>query len=589
MKILAFAPHSAIWVHAFPEALVLESLRQHGHEILYITCGEKLNGYCIPMSAVGLTCESSASDKKSICDRCNTNARLLQDGFGFRGPDIASLVHDSDQSQITAIMETLTKENYIEFAIDDVPVGRYALYEFLINHKKDSIKFSDFEWRRFQPELKNALYAFFACRRLLDEEKPDRVAVYNAYYSVNHICCALAEQRNIPHYYLHAGNNLSNRLQTISVSRGYGFATWNRNPHWETYKKLPCSKESLSSVTNHVLELLHGTSVFTYSASATRGSIDLRKYFGVRPSEKILIATMSSTDERVAAEAIGVQFPDEGCIFPTQFEWIEALIKHFGGRFDTRLIIRVHPRNFPNKREGVKSAQAVKLEKLLVDLPDNICVNWPSDNISMYHLADIADVILNGWSNAGKEMSLLGLPVVLYSHELVTSYPASINYVGDTLKTYFSEIERAISDGWSFENIRNAYRWCAFEYYRSLFDISESFPAPAPLSADFLSRLKRRVIRGFFPNQRAMRDIANRAPFLKEGKIINDLVSKGGTSVFDVISPQSPTEILFEQETAFLIAEIKRIYDVLYGGEGREVCGGLGLKLKTLLDNNAVT
>ena len=40
LKILVFAPHSAIWLHAFPEALIVESLAQEGHEIIYITCGK---------------------------------------------------------------------------------------------------------------------------------------------------------------------------------------------------------------------------------------------------------------------------------------------------------------------------------------------------------------------------------------------------------------------------------------------------------------------------------------------------------------------------------------------------------------------
>jgi UDP:flavonoid glycosyltransferase YjiC (YdhE family) len=51
MKILFFSPHTAIWVHAFPEALVAEALQQGGHEIVYVTCGRQLQRYCVAMSA----------------------------------------------------------------------------------------------------------------------------------------------------------------------------------------------------------------------------------------------------------------------------------------------------------------------------------------------------------------------------------------------------------------------------------------------------------------------------------------------------------------------------------------------------------
>ena len=39
MNVLVFAPHSAVWIHAFPEALVAEALMQEGHQIIYVGCG----------------------------------------------------------------------------------------------------------------------------------------------------------------------------------------------------------------------------------------------------------------------------------------------------------------------------------------------------------------------------------------------------------------------------------------------------------------------------------------------------------------------------------------------------------------------
>src|SRR5690606_6941171 len=95
---------------------------------------------------------------------------------------------------------------------------------------------------------------------------------------------------------------------------------------------------------------------------------------------------------------------------------------------DLFLIIRVHPREFPNKRDSLKSDHALELEQTLSELPENVRVNWPSDNISLYDLAQIMDVCLNSWSTAGKEMGTLGIPVVLYSADLVF-YPADLNYL----------------------------------------------------------------------------------------------------------------------------------------------------------------
>jgi hypothetical protein len=136
-------------------------------------------------------------------------------------------------------------------------------------------------------------------------------------------------------------------------------------------------------------------------------------------------------------------------LFATQLEWIQALISFVESRQDLYLLVRVHPREFTNKREGKHSQHAELLKKSLNDLPKNVAINWPSDGISMYNLAEQTDVFLNAWSSVGKEMSLLGIPVVFYSRELAF-YPAEINYLGSSLGEYFHEIDLAIKDGWNF-------------------------------------------------------------------------------------------------------------------------------------------
>src|SRR5262249_35151292 len=61
VKMLFFAPHSAIWQHAFPEALAAEALQQRGHQVVYVTCGERFRTYCVAMSAHGVKPEATAA------------------------------------------------------------------------------------------------------------------------------------------------------------------------------------------------------------------------------------------------------------------------------------------------------------------------------------------------------------------------------------------------------------------------------------------------------------------------------------------------------------------------------------------------
>src|SRR6185312_12188574 len=96
MKIVFFAPHAAIWVHAFPEAVVAEALAQQGHDIVYVTCGGTFSTHCISMSAHRCSYDAPAERKAEVCKRCNLNRDVLRRKFGFGGYDIAAVLTPDD-------------------------------------------------------------------------------------------------------------------------------------------------------------------------------------------------------------------------------------------------------------------------------------------------------------------------------------------------------------------------------------------------------------------------------------------------------------------------------------------------------------
>jgi len=476
MRVMFLSPHAAVWSHAFPEALVAESLVQGGHEVLYVSCGREFASHCIAMSAAGVPWSASAQSKSRVCDGCERNERLLRTQFGFAGFSLGSKLTPVDRAEIDRRVGQTTRENFLELVVDGVAVGRYALYELLLNRKKGRLDFSTEEWREYLDALRNALASLFACRRIFDAEAPDRLVVYNTLYSVNRVAAMLAEQRGIATYFLHAGGNLSHRLETLLIGRSDGVRFYEELlAYWPSVRDKPCPAESLSEVTNHILELLSGQSFLAYSAARTADARRARELLGIPAGVRVLVATMSSPDERFAAATIGVMSAGAPSIFATQLDWIRELGAWVSSRPDLFLVIRVHPREFPNKRESVTSEHARSLRDALSHLPRNAGVNWPIDSVSLYDLADIASVFLNAWSAAGKEMSLLGLPVVAYAPALLV-YPPDLNYIATSRAEYFAKIEEALGDGWSADRILAAYRWCALEYEHAAVHIHESFP-----------------------------------------------------------------------------------------------------------------
>lgn len=560
MKVLFFSPHAAVWIHAFPEALVAETLMQTGHEVVYVGCRGLLASHCISMSAHNVPFEATQAEKARICRLCKGNAKVLRTRFGFVGPALEDMVTAEDMLLADRLAASAMPETCGDIELDGVAVGRIAAYELLIQSKKGALEFTSNEWERYQANLKNVIVVLRVMQRMLSGLKPDRVLVYNALYSVNRTVCRLAELQGIPQYFLHAGNSLANRLQTLILAHDHAYAYFmHMREKWMERQHLPCAPSAMVAGTDHFLEVIKGRSVWAYSA-APRGNIDARGIFNVKAGQKVICATMSSDDEFFAGEVNGTLPTNVPLLFPKQVDWIKALVKYAKERPDVSLIIRLHPREFPNKREGVMSEHAKMLRGVLSALPENVKVNWPTDNVSLYDLANITDVFANAWSSAGKEMAWLGLPVVLYSPD-ITLYPANLNYVGTTEQEYFAKIDQALQDGWSAERIRMTYRWCAIEYDHSLLNISESFTKKE--SRSFFSRGLSKLMQQVAPYHEQTKDCRNRATRLSVSGDINRILEDRLNSVLD-LERQEPTVSLSE-ETDCLKREVRRLVSALYG------------------------
>ena len=580
MKILFFAPHAGVWIHAFPEALVADALQQEGHEIIYVGCGGLLNTHCVSMSAFGVPYEGTASAKDRICTLCKKNEAIIRTGFSFSGPDLTTLIGDADLSFADDLLAVTAREDYFELAVDGVEVGKIALYEILIQIKKGTLDLSESEWQRYRANLRNSVLVLRIAQRLLDEVRPDRIVLYNALYAVNRIVCRLAESRGIPQYYLHAGDNLSNRLQTLVLARNHAFFYYSYlRSIWPEIRDRPCAHGAMKSSTDHLLEVAKGRSAWAYSAASKRG-VDIRKIFGIRDEQKIICATMSSDDERFGGEVVGVLPSLDGILFPKQVDWIRALVEYAAPRKDLFLLIRVHPREFPNKRESVLSEHAKTLMSAFTSLPDNVKINWPTDGISLFDLANVTDVFANGWSSAGKEMAWLGVPVVLYSRDL-TLYPPDLNYVGTSKAEYFRQIDRAVLDGWDAERIRKTYRWCAIEYEYSPLDISDSFARDE--HGSYLQKGIKKILRTIAPTREQKSDLRRRAPRLSASDRINRVFNRQLNSAvnFEDLGP----EISRQEETQALKSELRRIVKGLYGTSADIGKNTLAYKLKHFADS----
>jgi len=451
MKMLSFSSYTAIWFSSFPEAIIAYEMQRKNHEVVYITPGKEFAG------------------KSNII-----NENILRKEFCLSGYQLGSVLSSRDRQEIRSIMNRINQNNFEKLIIDGINIGKIALYEVLISSKKINAHFTKAEWRMCLAEIQSTLTSFYACRKILKKENPDILIVYNALYSVNRVWVEYAKLHRITPYFLACGGNLSDMSDTILIAKNHSiYYSKHLKNLWAKFQKTPISKKMVQYVTNHYLELLKAKNPLVYSSPRSTNEVNIRNFFNIRDNQKILTATMSSYDELFSAQYTGAWDKPKNSIFHSQEEWIRNLIKYVQNRKDLFLLIRVHPREFPNNRNAKKSEHIKILKSIFSDLPPNIKVNWPRDLISVYDLAEVTSVFLNAWSSVGVEMSLLGIPVVIYSDELV-SYPSSLNYLAKTKQDYFSQIELALKDGWSYSKIKQTYRWLALNYARTTLKYRQS-------------------------------------------------------------------------------------------------------------------
>ena len=480
---MLFAPESDTTVFSFPSAMVAETLQERGWEVHTIFCNGVLKSFCTAMSARGLNAESQVGDLESVCHSCRRRQKLLSKKFNFTSHHIEDGLDDRTMGEIDVLVASVTLANWHEFKIDQVPIGRIAAYEFFLTYKLNSYEIPNELWGIYCKSLRNSLIVYFSVLNLLDEIKPDRVLLYNALYSVNNIVNVVAATKGIQTSAMHAGTHATRKFSTISLYRASTLPVLAyKSAEWKILQQVPLSNKLIDEVLMHFTEIFLARSVFVYSEKQMNlGPEKLFDFFKIPSTAKILLATMTSGDELFAAQLAGLLPMARGMspIFESSLQWVRWLIEHAKNRPDLHIIIRIHPREFPNKREGVLSQYARLLESEFINLPANVSINWPDQKISLYDLAQIVDVCLNTTSSAGLELSALGIPVVLHDVEYMLAYDPKINTIVDAKDQYAAAIDRAISDGWCLENIRRAFRWWSFSFNCIAIDISEGFSYPA--------------------------------------------------------------------------------------------------------------
>ena len=466
-NVVIFAPYSNIWSHSVSEGRLAKALLKIGCNVTVISCGGIFPKYCTPMELYNFeSVYTNTLMKSEICKNCQNNSNFLFKSNKLNYLNIANYITSAERSYALSLTQNLEFSEILDFKLDNLPIGRIALYEPLIKFKKNTFDFNSLELDFARNSLYNSILTLFALNNLFKKFSFDLGFVYSPQYSAPGVFAEKMVSLGKKVYFVEGSSSVSDRYNYLRVwdwtkykLNGPALTIWNESLIIER----EVSNFWKRRVHKHFKAIDFSISHSTYSPK--NRDFQIRKFFDVPLRKKIILASLSSSDEVFSAKVI--QGLNDNRIYSNVFldqgTWIKKLIEWVAKKSEIILIVRIHPRDLANKNENVVSTQALKWSEILSSLPENVKVDHPEMKIPIESYFDQIDLLTTGWSSTALEALYRNIPVVTYD-KFLSGFPDNIVISGISESDYFLNISLAIDKGIDLPWKQNVVKWLAFYF-----------------------------------------------------------------------------------------------------------------------------
>tara|TARA_Y100000589_G_scaffold329836_1_gene377651 strand:+ start:59 stop:1726 length:1668 start_codon:yes stop_codon:yes gene_type:complete len=390
---------------------------------------------------------NNTEERYSICKWCRGYGDQNEEYLQSKTHYFRDFLSTDEENQILDRHQEICQlpvEKLCEWREQNIPIGRIVTFvvsrHFKINRFDSDIPENVINY--FHDVFKSVLITFQAYQNfLVSKHKPEMVVCFNPLYPVNNVVWKLNEQYGVKNINIDGGD-VENKQMSY-----FKFSSLANEQHYRsvyTYYmenkasiKLEPSgwQESLQKVRDHFTK---GNSNVGSLARTSKLS-DLRKRFSLDKYEKTILLSSSSLDE-CESIALATGYKDYMDCYNSIFhemEWISKVIEYANSNPKTKLIIRLHPREF----HGGLTQHAKNVLKLKT--PQNVEIDSNPTESSIYDLLDLVDLVLITLSTVGWEAKLVGLPVIT-TFRSARLYPLS-ETDPQCETTYFDAIDNYLS------------------------------------------------------------------------------------------------------------------------------------------------
>jgi hypothetical protein len=467
MRIAFFSPNVSIVPHFGAEVRLARMLKRNKANVIeFLTCGSFFMKDCTISRYLGLSIQNPTQVNQNACSECRKVSKIAHIERDFQHRELKEFSTSLNESIFINCRESIARDP-INFSYNSINFGRIAAYEFILEFKKSTLIFNDEQLKTLTNAVENSFRTYLAALNYLSKFNPDRVIIFNAQYGVCASFARAAAEKGIRVDVLSFSNVLSEMQQYIRLWDWEKFKLVNPGLEtWQGKRLIPNHFEKFRIARNFRL-IRSATSPWTYSTPAS--GIDIREFFNISQDKKIILAILNSADEVFAAitsELLPESFVSKR-VFENQEDWIQALTQYLSTHEDVVLIVRPHPREFPNKREKVLAEITKNRGEFLDKLPQTVIVDYTELGVPLEDYFSEVLAITTGWSSVGIEWQIRGKQCVTYDSNL-PMYPPETHLTGSTREQYFANIEKVVTGtvGDPDYYTRNAISWYIFSNFR---------------------------------------------------------------------------------------------------------------------------
>lgn len=410
MRFLFVYTHQTWPMHYFQAGIMARALINEGHEVVWLNCDKTMTGCHVHWILPHV-------DPTKICDNCISKTGWIE-SMGIHPVSFLDFVTKSD---VEAAMEPLDVQDLAlltNWTDCGTPVGRLALSSPASASRSISLSNpSEALYASYPVAVSSAIIVNRAVQRLLAKFTIDRAVFHLGRLVPDEVTKYHAIENGIPWYSYETGP-ITETLRLSKNETIYEYAFYTRSWHRLENHSLDSSQK------NQVLDYLQNrrgdpskTGLYTYSPTNEEGT-DIYTLLDINRDQKIVSMFTSSIDEIAF-----IPYQNKwDSIYSNQGEIIKEFIEWARFNSEYTAIIRIHP-NEGSKRNhlgmpGAKSVEAILHILNSSQLPSNVRIIWPDDEVSSYLIGDASAVVLVWQSTIGMELAASGKPVILLDNAL---------------------------------------------------------------------------------------------------------------------------------------------------------------------------